>query len=304
MDLLQLRCFISVAESLHFGRAAQQLDMLPASLSRHIRLLEEELGTTLIRRTTRHVVLTEAGVELLEEARGIVGRAEMFLDHARTLRSAAGHHLRVGAIDSAAAGLMPELLHYFREDHPEIQVELLEQKTIRLVPKLVSGGLDLAFIRPPDVKNPKLIFRPLFSETAVVAIPEAHPLAHVERLTIEDLADQPLIVPDRGSRPHSHDLTIKLFLEAGMTARVAQIAEEKQTIVSIVAAGLGLAIVPRWTARLQVSGVRFVPIDLSQSAVRDKLALAVTWVRGTHDPLRDALLETLDRNLDHIAQTA
>lgn len=249
-------------------------------------------------------MLTEAGEQLLEEAREIVLRADQFVDHARSLRIARGHHLRVGAIDSAAAGMMPELLHYFREDHPGIQVELLEQKTIRLVPQLLSGGLDLAFIRPPEVRNPKLVFRSLFSETAVVAIPETHSLAQRPHLTIQDLADQPLIVPDRRSRPHSHDLTVKLFLEAGMTARVAQIAEEKQTIVSIVSAGLGLAIVPRWTERLQVSGVRFIPIDLSQSAVRDKLALAVTWVRGTTDPLRDALLETLDRNLQSIAQTA
>ena len=304
MELLQIRCYLAVAETLHFGRAAQQLDMLPASLSRHIRLLEESLGTKLIARTTRHVSLTPAGTALLEDAKSLVTQSEIFESRARASKAIDGHLLRVGAIDSVAAGLIPELLNFFHAEHPGIEITLLEQKTIRLVPRLLSGRLDVAFVRPPETKNPRLVFRPLFSETAVVAIPEAHHLARRDHLEIGDLADQPLIVPDRRSRPHSHDLTIKLFLEAGLTARIAQVAEEKQTIVNIVSAGLGLAIVPRWTARLQVKGVRFVPIDMSGSSVRDKLALAVTWVRGTQDPLREALLDTLSRHLSHIAATA
>ena len=304
MDLLQLRCFIAVAEHLHFGRAAQSLDILPASLSRNIRILEETLGTRLISRTTRQVSLTPLGSQLLEDARKVVDGADRFVLRSRTLRTDRERPLRVGAIDSVAAGLLPDLLHFFRDSHPDVLVELFEQKTIRLLPRLVSGGLDIAFIRPPDIRSPQLVYRDLFSETAVVAIPETHRLARRDSLRIEDLADEPLVVPDRRSRPHSHDLTIKLFLEAGLSARVAQVAEEKHTIVSIVSAGLGLAIVPRWTARLQVSGVRFVPIDLSNSPVRDKLALAAVWMRGTQDSLRDALMQALEQNFQHFAGSA
>nr|WP_255714558.1 LysR family transcriptional regulator [Pelagibacterium xiamenense] len=302
--MLQLRCYLAVAETLHFGKAAQQLDMLPASLSRHIKLLEDSLGTTLIARTTRHVSLTAAGLMLLEDAKDLIDRSDALEEKARLSRSSDAQVLRVGAIDSVAAGMMPELLHYFGLEHPDIKITLMEQKTIRLLPRLLSGRLDVAFVRPPETRNPKLVFRPLFSETAVVAMPSDHPLAKRDMLQIGELVDQPLIVPDRRSRPHSHDLTIKLFLEAGLSARVAQVAEEKQTIVNIVSAGLGLAIVPRWTMRLQVQGVTFVPIDLSGSSVRDKLALAVTWVRGTNDPLREALLDTLARHQKQIAKSA
>src|SRR5207253_11243398 len=157
--------------------------------------------------------------------------------------------VRVGAIDSAAAGLLPMLLQDFRKVRPDVTVQLVEDKTIRLLPRLLSGRLDLAFVRPPESPDKRLEFMFLFHETAVVAVAERHPLASRKRVTIADIENQPLIVPERRSRPHSHDLTMKLFAEAGCEARVAQIADEKQTIVNLVSAGLGVAIVPRWTSR-------------------------------------------------------
>ena len=245
MELLQLKCYLAVAEELHFGRAARRLDMLPASLGRKITQLEERLDTRLFQRTTRSVALTEAGSTLLEDARSLVEQIEAFEGRVREIREPETAVLRVGAIDSAAAGLMPQLLQILRREAPRIEVQIIEQKTIRLLPKLLSGGLDVAFCRPPDVRDPRLQFRTLFFETAVVALPESHPLAGRASIAIRDLADEPLIVPDRRSRPHSHDLTIKQFLDAGLTARIAQVADEKQTIVNLVAAGTGLAIVPR-----------------------------------------------------------
>ena len=138
----------------------------------------------------------------------------------------------------------------------------------------------------------------------MVALPEDHPLADRDEIAVTDLADAPLIVPDRRSRPHSHDLTIKLFLDAGLTARVAQVAEEKHTIVNLVATGTGLAIVPRWTARIAVPAVRFVRLSMPQGASRSKLVLSAAWARGTRDAQRDALLEELDRHIEAIEQSA
>lgn len=304
MELIQLRCFLAVAETLHFGRAARSLDMLPASLGRHVRNLEEVLGLKLVARTTRHVSLTPAGEELLEEAREVILRADRLEHGARNMEVQSTRVLRLGAIDSAAAGLVPHLLTHFRQTRPDIDVTLYEQKTIRLLPRLASGRLDLAFVRPPEVQNPGITFRNLFRETAVVAIPDGHRLAKRESVEIQDLADEPLIVPDRRSRPHSHDLTMKLFIEAGLTARVAQIAEEKQTIVNLVSTGLGLAIVPRWTSRLAVSGVSFVPITVGNGYAMKRLDLAAAWMRGTRDPARDALLDCLNVKLDEIAKSA
>jgi DNA-binding transcriptional LysR family regulator len=250
MDLHQLRCFVAAAEELHFGRAAQQLDMMPSALGRHVRMLEDDLGTRLLTRTTRSVALTDDGAVLLKQAHDLLAQADRLAASFRARGRAHAATIRVGAIDSAAAGLVPALLHDIREQHPDVSVKLVEDKTIRLLPRLLSGRLDLAFVRPPDNADKRLEFLFLFHETAVVAVSERHVFADRPSLTIADLAGEPLIVPERRSRPHSHDLTMKLFAEAGLQAHVVQIADEKQTIVNLVAAEIGVAIIPRWTSRM------------------------------------------------------
>ena len=304
MDLHQLRCFVAVAEELHFGRAAQRLGMLPSALGRHIRLLEEDLGSRLLARTTRNVALTEDGATLLDEARALLLQADDLAARFRAQGRQQTALLRVGAIDSAAAGLLPLLLHDFRERHPEIVVQLVEDKTIRLLPRLLSGRLDLAFVRPPERPDKRLEFLFLFHETVVVAVPARHPLARHERLAIADLADQPLIVPERRSRPHSHDLTVKLFAEAGLQPRIAQLAEEKQTIINLVGAGLGAAIVPKWTARMATESVRFIPLNAQGAGGRDRLPLAAAWLHDARDAVRDRMLATLRAGLAAYAEQA
>src|SRR3981081_2434728 len=294
MDLHQLRCFVAAAEELHFGRAAQQLEMLPSALGRFVRLLEEDLGTRLMTRTTRSVTLTDDGAVLLKEARALLAQADALAAKFRTRGRKEAATVRVGAIDSAAAGLLPMLLHDFREQQPDVTVQLVEDKTVRLLPRLLSGRLDLAFVRPPESPDKRLEFLFLFHETAVVAVSDQHPLASKKRVTIADLADLPLIVPERRSRPHSHDLTMKLFAEAGLEARIVQIADEKQTIVNLVSAELGVAIVPKWTSRMAARGVRYVRLAASDM---NKLPLAAAWTRGTRDPSRDEILGTLQANL-------
>jgi len=301
MDLHQLRCFVAAADELHFGRAARQLDMLPSALGRFIRLLEEDLGTRLMTRTTRNVALTDDGAVLLKDARGLLAQADALAVKFRARGRKQASTIRVGAIDSAAAGLLPILLQDFRKRRPEITVQLVEDKTIRLLPKVLSGRLDLAIVRPPESRDRRLEFLFLFQETAVVVVSDQHPLASKRRLTITDLADQPLIVPERRSRPHSHDLTMKLFAEAGLEARIVQIADEKQTIVNLVAAELGVAIVPKWTSRMAARGVRYIRLAASDM---NKLPLAAAWSRGTRDPIRDDMLDMLRGNLLRYAREA
>ena len=296
MELRQLRCFIEVADTLHFGRAAQNLEMLPASLGRQIKILEDALGTRLLERTTRNVTLTSAGASFLKDARDIVERADQLFNQFRDKQRETISVLRVGAIDSAAAGLIPQLLPHFRELYPEIDMQLLEQKTIRLLPRLLSGRLDIAFVRPPDVTDPRIVFRPLFYETAVVAIPEGHHLAALQSVSVEEMADEPLIVPDRRSRPHSHDLSIKLFVEAGIVgphcAGCRGKADYRQYGQFRHRAGhraeMGLAAGGQWGAlrsrhRCQRNCAKY-------SGVICRLA-----VGGTRDSVRDKFLNVLDR---------
>ena len=301
MELRQLRCFVAVAEELHFGRAARRLDMLPSALGRHVRLLEEALGTPLLLRTTRHVTLTQDGVAFCEDARSLLATADEMDRRFRDRGGARSQVLRIGAIDTAAAGLIPELLHSFRKHRPNVAVQLVEDKTARLLPKLLSDRLDLAFVRPPENADRRIEFRLLFHETPVVAVPSRHKLAARSRLFVETLVDQPLIVPDRSSRPHSHDLTIKLFRQAGLRPNISQVAEEKQTIVNLVAARVGLAIVPRWTSRLKVAGVRFVPLVVRSAKQLQILPLAAAWLRDTNNPLREEMLAVLLQRLQVFA---
>lgn len=294
MELRQLRCFVAVADDLHFGRAAQRLSMLPSALGRHIRLLEEELGTRLLARTTRNVALTGNGATLLEDARALIDQADAIAARLKSQGRKSPARLRVGAIDSAAAGIVPLLLSDFRKAQPDTAVQLVEDRTVRLLPRLISGRIDLAFVRPPEQPSRDIEFMFLFHETVVVALPSRHRLAKRTRLSIGDLDGQPLIVPERRLRPHSHDLTMQMFAEAGLKPAIAQFADEKQTIINMVAAKLGAAIVPRATSRLAVAGVRFVPLKVGSVS---HLPLAAAWMRGTRDPARDAMLETLRARL-------
>ena len=159
MNLHQLRCFVLAAEELHFGRAAQKLEMLPSALGRFVRLLEEDLNTLLFLRTTRRVVLTEEGKQLLGEARKLLAHADTIRARFRDNVRLKATRLSIGTIDSAAAGLLPTLLKDFRKVRPEVEVQLLEDKTIRLLPRVLSGRLDLAFVRPPKI-GPTLTISP------------------------------------------------------------------------------------------------------------------------------------------------
>ncbi|MEJ6391233.1 LysR family transcriptional regulator [Gymnodinialimonas ulvae] len=304
MELHQLRCLIAVADTLHFGRAAQQMDMLPASFGRHIKLLEESLGSRLLVRTTRHVSLTDTGRDFVEGARDVVARAEELEENFRDALQSQRNILRIGAIDSAAAGLLPQLVPLLKDQLPETEIEIFEQKTLRLLPRVLSGRLDIAIVRPPELRDQRLIFQPMFHETAVVAIPSGHPLAARDTLSVHDMADEPLIIPDRTSRPHSHDLTMKLFLEAGLSARVAQIAEEKQTIVSLVSSGVGFAIVPKWTSRFAIEGVTFASLQIPQERTLSELALSLVWLKDTRNEARDVFLDILNTEESRLLKTA
>ena len=301
MDLQQLQCFVTTAEELHFGRAAQKLGMLPSALGRHIKLLEEELGTRLIDRTTRSVALTPDGGLLLEQARSLLADAASLKSRLRAGSNKQAVTLRLGAIDSAAIGLVPRLLQDFRVRRPDLEVRLFENKTIRLLPMLISGGIDIALVRPPEIQDSRLEFLFLFNETPVVAFPENHVFARRSRVSIQDLADQPLIVAERRSRPHSHDLTIKLFAEAKLEPQIVQYAEEKQTIVTLVAENLGVAIVPRWTSRIASRGVCFVPLEASGEY---RLPLGIAWARDTRDPVRDQIVKMIQDDLASYALDA
>lgn len=297
MDLKLLTCFAAVADELHFGRAAQSLGILPSALGRNIRLLEEELGMRLFLRSTRNVALTRSGHALLHEARRLLSDIDAAFDRVRAAAVGDERVFRIGAIDSAMTGLIPPLIHDFKDLLPDLELVLVEDKTAKLLPKLLSGALDIAFVRPPAALKPEIEFDFLLDEPTVVALPMRHPLARMAQIRVQDLGDVPLIIPSPRNRPHSYNLTMRLFVSAGLEPRIVQQAEEKQTIVNLVATGIGAALVPHWTSRISIEGVVYRPFVNELGAQVRELPLAAAWVRGSHDPFRDQLLNMLRANL-------
>lgn len=301
MDLKLLRCFTVVADELHFGRAARRLNILPSSLSRNVSLLEKELGLRLLQRTTREVSLTRSGYSLLSDARELLAHADDVADRVRSAAAGEERVFRIGSMDSAAIGLIPQLVHDFREAQPDLELLLVEEKSATLLPRLISGALDVAIVRPPMTPQPAIEFEFLLNEPTIVALPKNHELASQEQLRVTDLENVPLIVPSPRSRPHSYNLTMQLFLEASLQPRIAQQAQEKQTIVNMVSAEIGAAIVPYWASRSAAQGVVFRPlVDKVGQPIRE-LPLAVAWLRDTHDHFRDELVALLKANLDRYA---
>lgn len=302
MDLKLLRCFEVAANELHFGRAARRLDILPSALGRNIRLLEEEIGTRLFVRSTRNVGLTRSGHALLTKVSELLKSVDATMAH--VLQAAEGEErvFRVGAIDSAATGLIPQLMHDFRELVPGLEIVLVEDKTARMLPKLINGSLDIAFVRPPKMIRPQIEFELLLDEPTVVALPRKHPLANKDVLVVEDLIDVPLIVPSPRNRPHSYDLTMRLFRNIGIEPRIVQQAEEKQTIVNLVGAEIGAALVPYWTSRIGVEGVVYRPLVDENAVQICELPLAAAWVHRSKDDHREKLVELLKKNLSQYSR--
>ncbi|MDE1190272.1 MAG: LysR family transcriptional regulator [Pantoea sp.] len=294
MDINQLRCFVAVGKELHFGRAAQRMEMMPASLSRFIRLLEEELGVRLLNRSTRNVSFTAEGAIFFDEANKIIDQFD-----ALALRFKGGlkdqrRTLRIGAIDSAARGLVPALLNLFVPLHPNTDIHIIEDKTINLLPKLKSGWLDMIFFRAPQIMDAALAVRFITRESCVLAVPANHPLSGREKVSLDDFKHEAMIIPERRTRPHSHDLTMSMFRLAGLTPHIAQFAEEKQTILSLVAAGLGLAVVPSSYRNMNSENVVYINLALNENI--KGLPLSIAWQKGNEDDYLKNMLKLLNDN--------
>lgn len=291
MDINQLRCFVSVGKELHFCRAAQKMEMMPASLSRFIRLLEEDLGVRLLNRSTRNVSLTAEGALFFDDASKLIDQFDALAKRFKVGLKDERRTLRIGAIDSAARGLVPALLNLFVPLHPHSDIHIIEDKTINLIPKLKSGWLDMIFIREPQSIDASLAVRFITRESCVLAVPIQHVLADRERVAVADFQHEAMIIPDRRTRPHSHDLTMSLFKLAGFTPHIAQFAEEKQTILSLVAAGLGLAVVPASYRTMNSDSVSYIALDLPEQI--KGLPLSIAWQNGNEDRFLREMLRLL-----------
>ncbi|WP_109078336.1 LysR family transcriptional regulator [Aggregatibacter kilianii] len=299
MELHHLRCFVAVAETLHFGQAAHNLNILPSALGRYIKLLEDDLGTRLLVRSTRNVMLTDYGAQFLPEARKIIADADELQKRFQNLARRKSNHLRIGAIDSVVVGLVPHVLSAFCARYPDVDIHITEDKTSKLLPKLKSGRLDVIFARSVPTDN-ALENHFLFYENVALVVHADHPLAHKSQVRVSDLADVPLIVPERKARPHSHDLTTHLFANSAIPPRLLQLADEKLTILNMVAARLGAAIMPSWVTQMSALRVKSVPLAAEFQSIREKLPVSALWLKHSRDEWRDKLMNVVAAELPTI----
>lgn len=267
MELRHLHYFIAVAEELHFTRAAERLHLAQPALSQQIKRLETELAVELFRRTSRRVELTDAGKVFLTEARAAVEAAERAVASVR--RAARGEFgwLRVGFVGSAAYGVLPRLLQNFITRWPDVHLELDELTTERQIVQLAAGEIDVGIAR--ELREEEgLSVKPLLREPLVLALPTAHPLARRRRLRLAEVAREPLILFPRAEVPRLHDLIVSLYRAAGLAPRTTQEAVQFPTILGLVSAGVGIALVPATVQALRQSGVAYVPL-LERGAVTE-----------------------------------
>lgn len=286
MELRQLRYFIAVAEELQFTRAAARLHMAQPPLSQQIRLLESELGTSLLDRTTRHVELTPAGHAFLEEARRTVAQAERARDIARTVGESVSAHLVLGFVDSSLYTYLPHLLRAYRRARPRVHVTLQEGASEAQVNALQRGDIQVGLLRRSST-GPQLRMEEVGRERLIVALPSDHPLASRPAVAVAELEPYPFVLPARSAAPVLLDHLTGLMRRAGFTPRVAEVASEGHTIIGLVAAGVGVSIVPETLGAVASDTVTFRPIARSAAW----LGMYVAWRRGERSPTVASFLE-------------
>ena len=271
MELRHLRYFTAVAEELHFGRAAARLHIAQSPLSQQIRRLEAEFGVALFERNRRSVRLTDAGRLLLELAEPLLGQADRL---ERTMHDAAAGDagtLTVGFVGSASYRTLPAIVRAFSHTHPLVVVRLEELTTSPQVEALETGRIDVGLVRPP-VGGDALEVIPLVEERLVVALPDSHPLAELEIVPVRALADEPFVSFPRRIGAGLYDDIVAVCAAAGFSPEVVQEANEMQTIVSLVSAGIGVALVPESMQNFTLPHLAMRPLRGSSAILR--LALA------------------------------
>jgi DNA-binding transcriptional LysR family regulator len=280
----QIRYFVAVAEELHFGHAAKRLHISQPPLSQQIRLLESEIGVTLLRRTPRRVELTAAGQVFLEHARGILASSVEAVRAARLADSGIVGRLSIGFIHAATFTLLPEIISRFRRSAPMVELALSELGSDAQVDAIADRRLDCGLLRPP-VANAAVSTRLLMSEPLVAALPAKHKLAGRTKIALNALAGEPMVI----FTPHRSPLygqVLSACLTAGFQPRIVQEAMHITTIIGLVRSGLGVALLPQSASLMRMPGIRYLP--LLYQGPRAETVLA--WRANTQSPLLKGFL--------------
>lgn len=290
LELRQLRYFLAVAEEMHFGRAAGKLNMTQPPLSQAIKALEANIGARLFIRTTRSIALTAAGSALIPEARKLLLQANALPLLVQRAASGETGGLSLAFISIADYSILPPFLRQFRQHHEDVRIELREATSNVQLELLEKSEVDAGLLIPPipSKLNALLAYQKVLSEPLILAVPESTS-ARKYASSLATYADLPLIIFPRKIAPSLHDTILGCFRAEGLTPVIAQEAIQMQTIIGLVSAGMGIALVPQSVSNLIRPGVVYYPMP----HLKAKVEIGIAWRKENTSPVLKSFLALL-----------
>lgn len=289
MELRHLRYFVAVAEELHFGRAAQRLGIVQPALSKQIVALERELGVKLFTRSKREVSITEPGRAFYEEARAILQRVDHATDTAKLTEAGGVGSLAIGFIGPAMWNILPPLMRTHRQRVPGIHFRLFEMTSEVIVEQVRDGILDVGFIRPFG-HDEAVEIRTVLREPFLIVVPEDHSLAGEEIVDLAKAANETFVLVSRTQSPGYFDKCLALCQSNGFSPLLIEEGNTGGAMFGMVAAGLGVTLVPESANVVPWPGVVFRPLTQSEPLAD----LAIAYRRSDQSPAMVSFLETVD----------
>ncbi|MES1975630.1 MAG: LysR family transcriptional regulator [Pseudomonadota bacterium] len=286
MNIRQLRYFLAVAQDLNFTRAAERVGIAQPPLSQQILALEQELGTQLFTREKRRVLLTPAGEILVDHAHRVINAAAAAEDAVRMAERGAWANITVGAVYSAIYSFLPDLLRNFNQLSPNVEVSLREMTIAQQIVGLNEGEIEVGLLRGP-IHQRDLRTEVLYRERLVVAVPSSQADEFDDPVSIRDIARYPLVAVGRGTSRGYSDRVLDVFDAHEVEPAIAHEVSDMHTAVCLVAAGLGVSIVPAIMQTMQTNGVTYRPLAEETAGI----TFAVALRRDTNTPLIDKFLE-------------
>lgn len=277
----QLQQFVAVAEELSFRRAAQRLHMSQPPLTQAVRRLERNVGVRLFERSRNGVSLTPGGQVFLEDAKRMLERMQGMIGAARRAAEGARGRLRVSFVPSAALGLVPLIVAEFRRRYPEVALELHSDTTTTQLDSLRAGRTDVGIVVPPLRDATDIRVTPLCRERLVAAVPAAHKLAAARSIRLEQLADEPFVLFPLSQGPAFLSAILIACRRAGFFPKVVQESPQMQMIVTLVACGIGVSLVPAAMAVVQRANVSYLDI---RGRLKPQYELAVASLKQAENP--------------------
>jgi DNA-binding transcriptional LysR family regulator len=255
MELRQIRSFLSIAETLHFGRTAELIHLSQPALSLQIRALEEEVGVRLFERNRRKTTLTAAGFAFRDDAVRALSQLEQAIRGARLAANGKLGLLRIGFISTAGSEIVPNIFRQFRELNPEVEVSLRAITTADQVQMLETGSLDVGFLRLPIGGHSALDVVTVHREPFVLVVPTCHKLAERKRVRLSEVSGEEFVMYERKYAPGFHDVIFGMLRDARIVPNVSQTGAEISTLISLVDAHMGIAVLPASAVKHSVASV-------------------------------------------------